>query len=39
MFAYDPLNADTLFEVERLLQRARAHLGRLTCKPPSGSEP
>jgi hypothetical protein len=38
MLADDPLNADTVFEIERLLLRARAHLGRLTSSPSAGSE-
>ena len=33
MLADDPFNADTVFEIERLLLTARAHLGRLTSKP------
>jgi hypothetical protein len=38
MLADDPVNADTVFEIERLLLTARAHLGRLTSKPSPGSE-
>jgi len=38
MLADEPFNADTVFEIERLLLTARAHLGRLTSKPSAGSE-
>jgi len=38
MVADDPLNADTVFEIERLLLTARAHLGRLTSKPSARPE-